>query len=38
MCPTNPLGTVDVYLVSHHGSDTRGRRLSSMRCSRVWRS
>ena len=24
MCPVNPLGTVDVYLVSHHGSDTSG--------------
>jgi hypothetical protein len=24
MCPVNTLGTVDVYLVSHHGSDTSG--------------
>jgi beta-lactamase superfamily II metal-dependent hydrolase len=24
MCPNNPLGEVDVYLVSHHGSDTSG--------------
>jgi competence protein ComEC len=24
MCPVNPLGDVDVYLVSHHGSDTSG--------------
>ena len=24
MCPTNTLGGVDVYLVSHHGSDTSG--------------
>jgi competence protein ComEC len=24
MCPNNPLGDVDVYLVSHHGSDTSG--------------
>jgi len=24
MCPVNPLGEVDVYLVSHHGSDTSG--------------
>ena len=24
MCPSNPLGYVDVYLVSHHGSDTSG--------------
>jgi len=24
MCPRNPLGNVDVYLVSHHGSDTSG--------------
>jgi hypothetical protein len=24
MCPANPLGDVDVYLVSHHGSDTSG--------------
>lgn len=24
MCPNNPLGQVDVYLVSHHGSDTSG--------------
>lgn len=24
MCPMNHLGTVDVYLVSHHGSDTSG--------------
>jgi competence protein ComEC len=24
MCPTNRLGTVDAYLVSHHGSDTSG--------------
>lgn len=24
MCPHNPLGDVDVYLVSHHGSDTSG--------------
>jgi beta-lactamase superfamily II metal-dependent hydrolase len=24
MCPTNPIGTVDVYLVSHHGTDPSG--------------
>ena len=24
MCPNNPLGDMDVYLVSHHGSDTSG--------------
>jgi competence protein ComEC len=24
MCPVNPLGDVDAYLVSHHGSDTSG--------------
>ena len=24
MCPNNNLGTVDAYLVSHHGSDTSG--------------
>jgi hypothetical protein len=24
MCPVNPLGVVDAYLVSHHGSDTSG--------------
>jgi hypothetical protein len=24
MCPVNTLGDVDVYLVSHHGSDTSG--------------
>ena len=24
MCPTNNVGTVDLYLVSHHGSDTSG--------------
>ena len=24
MCPENTIGTVDVYLVSHHGSDTSG--------------
>ncbi len=24
MCPTNPLGELDVYLVSHHGSNTSG--------------
>jgi beta-lactamase superfamily II metal-dependent hydrolase len=24
MCPRNPLGEVDVYLVSHHGADTSG--------------
>jgi hypothetical protein len=24
MCPVNKVGTVDVYLVSHHGSDTSG--------------
>jgi hypothetical protein len=24
MCPANPLGDVDVYFVSHHGSDTSG--------------
>jgi beta-lactamase superfamily II metal-dependent hydrolase len=24
MCPNNNLGTVDMYLVSHHGSDTSG--------------
>jgi hypothetical protein len=24
MCPMNTLGDVDVYLVSHHGSDTSG--------------
>jgi beta-lactamase superfamily II metal-dependent hydrolase len=24
MCPSNPIGTVDVYLVSHHGTDPSG--------------
>jgi competence protein ComEC len=24
MCPTNKVGTVDLYLVSHHGSETSG--------------
>jgi competence protein ComEC len=24
MCPVNPIGTVDVYLVSHHGTDASG--------------
>ena len=24
MCPNNKLGSVDVYFVSHHGSDTSG--------------
>jgi competence protein ComEC len=24
MCPTNPIGTVDLYLVSHHGTDPSG--------------
>jgi competence protein ComEC len=24
MCPTNPVGTVDVYSVSHHGRETSG--------------
>ncbi len=24
MCPTNPIGTVDVYLVTHHGTDPSG--------------
>jgi beta-lactamase superfamily II metal-dependent hydrolase len=24
MCPNNPIGTVDVYLVSHHGTDPSG--------------
>jgi competence protein ComEC len=24
MCPDNRVGTVDLYLVSHHGSDTSG--------------
>jgi hypothetical protein len=24
MCPTNKVGTVDMYLVSHHGSETSG--------------
>ena len=24
MCPDNPIGMVDLYLVSHHGSDTSG--------------
>jgi beta-lactamase superfamily II metal-dependent hydrolase len=24
MCPINTIGTMDAYLVSHHGSDTSG--------------
>jgi len=24
MCPNNPIGTVNVYLVTHHGSDQSG--------------
>jgi hypothetical protein len=24
MCPSNPIGTVDLYLVSHHGTDPSG--------------
>jgi len=24
MCPANPIGTVDLYLVSHHGQDSSG--------------
>ena len=24
MCPTNPIGTVDLYIVSHHGTDPSG--------------
>ena len=24
MCPNNPIGTVDLYLVSHHGTDPSG--------------
>ena len=24
MCPTNKVGTIDLYLVSHHGSETSG--------------
>jgi competence protein ComEC len=24
MCPTNPIGTVDLYLVTHHGTDSSG--------------
>ena len=27
MCPTNPIGTVDLYLVSHHGTDPSGSPL-----------
>ena len=24
VCPTNPIGTVDLYLVTHHGTDSSG--------------
>jgi hypothetical protein len=24
MCPTNPIGAIDLYLVSHHGTDSSG--------------
>ena len=24
MCPTNPIGTIDLYIVSHHGTDPSG--------------
>ena len=24
MCPNNPIGTIDLYLVSHHGTDPSG--------------
>jgi competence protein ComEC len=27
MCPNNPIGTVDLYLVSHHGTDPSGSPL-----------
>ena len=38
MCPDNKLGTVDVYLVSHHGSELRAPRLSSTLCGHARRS
>ena len=38
MCPNNPIGTVDLYFVSHHGTDAVGlRRARSRRCSRASR-
>ena len=39
VCPNNLLGTVDVYLTTHHGAGSVGRRRSSCtRCSRASRS
>ena len=37
MCPNNPIGTIDLYLVSHHGTDPPARRCSCTRCSRASR-
>ena len=35
MCPTEPIGTVDLYIVSHHGTNRRDQRRSCRGWSRV---
>ena len=35
MCPTNRIGSVDVYLTSHHGLERSGSPASSTHCSRA---
>ena len=37
MCPNNPVGTVDMYMVTHHGLAQSDRRRSCTACARAWR-
>ena len=38
MCPTNRIGTIDLYLTTHHGSDLSGRKCRCIRCVAASRS
>ena len=37
MCPNNPVGTVDLFMVTHHGLAQSNTTRWFRECGRVWR-